>query len=84
MNLLQIEHNNIKIEDQILPKLDQLAKVLNIQSSGSVNLKFLIDFGASIGENLQSTKTTPICLLVLDQKIFKHENTFDGNTHISF
>ena len=44
MNLFQLDHNNIKIEDQILPNLDHLARVLDIQSSGSVNLKFLITF----------------------------------------
>ena len=55
MNLFKLEHNDVKIEDQILPNLDQLVKVLHIQSSGSVNLKFLINFRASIGENPKST-----------------------------
>ena len=38
-----VEHN-IKIEDQIWPNLGRLAKVYHIQSSGAVNLKFLIGF----------------------------------------
>ena len=33
-----------KIEDQIWPNLDRLARVFNIQSSGSVNLEFLSRF----------------------------------------
>ena len=38
-----LEHN-IKIEDQIWPNLCRLAKVSNIQSSGALNLEFLIGF----------------------------------------
>ena len=44
MFLHYLKEHNIKIEDQIWQNLGRLAKVFNIQSSGAVNLNFLIGF----------------------------------------
>ena len=44
MFLHYFKEHNIKIEDQIWPNLPRLAKLFDIQSSGAVNLKFLIGF----------------------------------------
>ena len=44
MFLHYFKEHDIKIEDQIWTNLPRFAKLFDIQSSGAVNLKFLIGF----------------------------------------
>ena len=75
-----VEHN-IKIEDQIWPNLPLLAKVFNIQSSGAVNLKFLIAFYVGDGAYNPDIKKFFKCWnLDVSSTSFKHLNDFFRKT----